>query len=140
MSERAIRARLTDANDQLAALGLHGAVVLDLTDCIGESTPRIVESEGERLGTAVDEIIWDGIRNQLRAGFERIILVSSVVRGAFQLTESEPIRINFVNVSASTVFTRTTGSLLDHHAQWLRARIQPGLFWDGFEVTERRRA
>ena len=139
MSARAIKVNIEKAVEQFSEIGLLGVVVLDITDCMTDQTPETFMRDVERLGETIDDIIWDSVGNKFRAGFESIMLISSVARGAYQVVKSGSPQIGFVNVSASSVFTTATGNLRDHHAQWLRLRIQPGLFWDGFKVAERRR-
>jgi hypothetical protein len=139
VSEKAIRARLQDAIDQLTAVDVYGAVVLDLTDCMKDSHPDTFVPEGERLGNVVDAIIWDEKAQRHHLGFERIIMATAFARGAWSIAQTNPPRVGFVNISASSVFAAYSGNLRDHHAKWLRESLKAGLFRAGFDVEERRR-
>lgn len=138
-SERSISRRLEHAVEQLAGFDVFGAVVLDLTDCMADTEPSVFLPEGERLGNVADAIVWDSVRERHQPGFERIIMMTVVLRGAWGIRNTTPTRIQFFNASASSVFVAASGSLLDHHACWLRKSLQSGLFRPGTLIEERRR-
>lgn len=134
-SEEVLERRIHDAADQLRTRGLFGAVVLDLTDCMPNTDPPIVQARVDRIGHVIDNIVWDDERKHHRPGLDRIILTSSFARGAFSVASGNTQSVNFRSHSASSVFVRT-GTIKDIHATALREIIKPGLFWSGFEVQE----
>ena len=119
--------RLASARDQLAAVGLPGAVLVDVTDCLRGLTGKDVDAEIRRLALGIyDEVFENGVGH--RKGYEGIMVAGTFARVAWNATPTATgAMVEIHNSSTIGVFADAPDTPADRNSKWLRARLEDGL-------------
>lgn len=124
---RSILSRLDDARDQLDGFGVSGGIVLDITDCVRDTSSTALESHVRELALSLyDRIFVTG--QGYRPGYERIMMAGVLVRRAWTTDESErSAMVEVHTISTIGIFASARGTLADRRARWLRSTLEDGL-------------
>ena len=124
---RSILSRLDDARDQLEGFGVSGGVVLDITDCVRDTSSGALEAQVRKLALSLyDRIFVTG--QGYRPGYERIMMAGVIVRRAWTTDESERgAMVEVHTMSTIGIFASARGTHADRRAQWLRSTLEQGL-------------
>ena len=119
--------RMKNGSEQLAEYGLHGAVVVDVADCIRDLSVDDAGKEVFRLARAMSSEIFEEGHGH-HPGYSNIMVTGTYARLVWTSTDGESdAMVNVHSSSSMTVYASTRNSLLGHRARWLRERLLAGL-------------
>lgn len=123
-SDRRVAASVEEAQAKFADHpDCWGAVILELTDCVLPAREDAFQERAEALRTLAHEAIWDVRRGTYKPGFERIIYLGAVYRGAWAISEPSGSRLRIVGVALHYGYGGLPGSVQDRLSAWFQVEV-----------------
>jgi hypothetical protein len=124
------------AAGQVAAAGVKGGIVLDITDCLGTTDPDKADAEVLRWVREVGALFFtDGVG--YKPDCSHILMVTVLARPAWTVNSAnQDVQALVHSTSAGYAFGIRAGTLDHIRARWLRCLLSKGLNRLGFTAQE----
>ena len=95
-SRRRVQTVVAEAMEKFASHRCFGAIVLEITDCIQGSSAGELEAEAVAVMREAHGAVWNDQRGEYRPGFEKLIYLGGVVRGAWEVPAEDSTRLRMM--------------------------------------------
>lgn len=111
---------VADAMEKFRNHACYGAIVLELSDCLTPGPEASLRGQGNSLMETVHQTVWDDPGNRYKPGFEKLIYVGGIVRGAWERPAEHSNRLRFFGHAFHQGYSPDPNSLQGIRSRWLQ--------------------
>lgn len=123
-SDRRVSASVTEANAKFADHpGCWGAIILELTDCVLPAREDEFQHRAEVLRAIAHNTIWDANLGTYKDGFQRVIYLGAVYRGAWAIAGPNASRLRLVGIALHYGYGGHPRSTQENVSAWFQMEV-----------------
>jgi hypothetical protein len=100
-----------------------GAIILELTDCVLPAREEEFQQHAETLRAIAHGAIWDAQHGTYKPGFERIIYLGVVYRGAWAVGGPSGTRLRLIGIALHTGYCGEPKSRQEEASTWFQVEV-----------------